>query len=126
MRTSVWLGRALWAAAVVVVLGLAGPAWGADKKAKGRRGGDKGPSTVEIKVDLSKLPPDLARRLLDHVAAQGGKKAGKAKASPGGRQAEQTGQHKDKGKKAKKGKKKSKAGPGGRQGEQTGQHEDQD
>jgi hypothetical protein len=58
------------AAVVLSVMLLARPAWADDKdekKGKGKGKGEAKPALVQI--DLSKLPPDLAKQLLKYAAA---------------------------------------------------------
>jgi hypothetical protein len=69
------------AAGAVAVLWLSVPVSAQDKA-------DKKPAVVQ--VDLSKLPPDVAKRLLDEVAktAEDGKKADKGQAAEGDKKAD--------------------------------------
>jgi len=62
MNMATWFWRAACAAAVVAGLGLASPSWADDK---GKDKGKGGPKANIIQVDLNKLPPGLARQLMD-------------------------------------------------------------
>lgn len=150
MNAVVWSRKILGIAAVAVCLLTGSLAWADDQK--GQQDSSKGKDTKPnvIQIDLNKLPPDVAKRLLELSLAEA-KKApeaptkGKVPAVPAApakgtadtkkakatdSQQEQTGQHEDKDDAKKDDKGKPATKPQGKatdsQNQQTGQHEDKD
>jgi len=114
--------RLLCAVGLALGLCLASPTW-ADKKGQQGKGKDDKKHDV-IQIDLNKLQPDLAKRLLELS-----EKKGDARKQENNKAEDDKKGDKSKAKKDddddKKGSK-SKASSGGFRGEQTGQHDDDD
>ena len=75
MRLASWVSRAV-AAALVLGLCLAGTARADEKDKKDKDKSDKQPTVIQL--DLNKLPPDVAKRLLE-IAGKGGSETAPAK-----------------------------------------------